>query len=652
MPTAAENMLAFNAATAEQKLAILMHNPTFIQDNLPAPLVKDDTMIMDFETDLLSTAMATAEIPKASTSTNFGLKRKHAEPISDTIIVDQTMHDLKNEITLNKLIDEHDQWHSVVWHCKDHYEPTGDVVALTPSLPAKAGKNGKKSFGEKITGWDINGDRRIVHKDLAYTRVEKWVCPLALGNALYEADAQLKKEIGACVKLANCEDFTTIVTYHHGHWHMLIGHDGSLFKTQAYKSSCGMNIVKRKIRHQHNPLAYILYMLCDKSKKYLGCNSTVGVTGLHKIFKYLKENEVLMAGLSDMSEPGENEIADVKQVVQYGIKKQRIIEEVVDELQEDLECKSSTAVTTYHNGFMTAATTKKSNNLYSKKVEQRQANIDTCIKFNVFDTTNLYKSKRPEIFPLTMLQPNTLTTLFLQARHQACDINNRIDYIEHYEEVKHADIPLAMRTFFELPADWQSSVLSVCAMILLIHTKKTNLVWIHGKPNVGKSHWFSHALRWLQPLNKSIKMGGNFAFGLLQYPALLCIQDDVGVIFDNEQQIELFKNAASFDDAVVDGKYAAQAAMFQQGMLVLSNKSQIQMIGTSDMDCHMAALKKRYLWKAHLKYPVFNCKLSTVSNMWQGILHLLCSMQVEALTPDDLECAGAFMFNLLSRSAQ
>lgn len=577
--------------------------------------------------------------------TEHGIKRK-IEKIStcDADIngpAEKMLNEMRNLASTKEWVSSYSKWTSIVWEVnQDMYVPTGDIVPMVPYIA-----DVKMKYPAKLNGFDINGPRRIIDNVLMRKKVSKWGTPADLTRALTkEYGPELGKQVQNIVRLANVEGGGTIVSYHKGHWHMLIGHNDNIYNKQAYRNSCQMTDVSRKCRQQVDPLAYLVYMLSDQSKKYFGANQLSGVRVVEGMLRYMKEANTL--NLDPFEEPGrEMEEVSVPQQSYGVVPADREAAVLADDYEQvDYECESERLGQLFaaSNNCLNKTRTKASQGKYDLKCEYQEKQIKMCIQKRCYTAAELYQYK--ELRNVFMKQKAAKELILTTARQLACEPINRLQYVMEMCNTKY--VKHGMTLFFDLPLEWQNAVVAVCALILLKQPVKTSLVWITGAPDSGKSYIFSKGLDWLKPINKSIQMTGTFAFGGLANPGLICMQDDVGVVFDTETQIELFKNATSMDNATVNPKYGGKSPIFPQPMVVLSNKDELEMIGITQSHLHRNAINARMLLHTTLHGKCNNMDIEDVHIMWQSVLKVIIDSDFDVINDITVQCGFDVMSTL------
>ncbi len=149
-------------------------------------------------------------------------------------------------------------------------------------------------------------------------------------------------------------------------------------------------------------------------------------------------------------------------------------------------------------------------------------------------------------------------------------------------------------------------------------------------------------------------MTGNFAFGEFTRPALVAIQDDVGITFDSTNLVEKFKNILAGQTILINGKFKSIQRSYKQGLIILTNMRQITMIDVAEQTVQQRAIEKRFLGKydlkerANLNLPeVFDAPLYWFKQMWlyvfTTIIDLIRTRSIDSITSVELNDPVGFI---------
>jgi len=159
---------------------------------------------------------------------------------------------------------------------------------------------------------------------------------------------------------------------------------------------------------------------------------------------------------------------------------------------------------------------------------------------------------------------------------------------------------------------------------ILLHKKSTKqgFILLHGPPNVGKSYIFSMGLSCFAPINIGGQISGNFSFNSYGSPALVSILDDCKMTFDNDEDLEKFKNIVAQQSVDINMKYAPITKSYQMPTIMLSNMSNFTYLNVMNASVQDRAIWKRCLVKIALTEQVPHMKIATVYDIWHYLLYI------------------------------
>ncbi len=200
----------------------------------------------------------------------------YVAPPKPTEIVEEIVEELPPTVaeTIRSTYDlkdlpKHNYWISIVVGCP--YGPVGTEFITHPYI-----KNSKSKYANGETKLELEPIRfkkQLLSNKLWTDQVTNWKVPKPVSDAIYNKSPDVRKETSLINALVKDNAARTIfIFWHENHFHILMGMDASIFTLQSYRKTCNLKYHTRKVRHQDDPVANLMYMVYNKERMFLGTN--------------------------------------------------------------------------------------------------------------------------------------------------------------------------------------------------------------------------------------------------------------------------------------------------------------------------------------------------------------------------------------------
>lgn len=458
--------------------------------------------------------------------------------------------------------------------------------------------------------------------------------PQDRGNAMRAKSPECFTEatkVSKWFKLANREGWEWIIVFHDKHYHLLVGHATiNVTATQAYKQTFKLDFFSRKVRKQVAPALYAAYLLCDPSKSVVGFSSRAMIHHAVQIYKSARELKIEEpVGYDEPDLPS----SDEDDVFVFDEEAYAADTGDVFESPSGFRCESN--FTAIKDQFA-QSTVKRAEDRWALKAQKHAEKVELLIDRGVYSINEIKADEECRKLGMNMLREQTLVDLISEARIMAL-VQRKKTLAKLC--AKH-DYAKANKLWDKMPYVWQMLFIATTYMICGMHPKKRSLVYITSAPNMGKTHTVVRGLEWLKPITKNIPFTGNFPFGQMTSPSFLCIQDDQGMTFDTDIQVECLKNVTAFESAQVNTKYGRMTDTYPQGVVVLSNKSDFEFLSIQDVAAHASAIRARVLFKGKINQQSPPASEAHYQNLWKACVWRILNIP----TPYDDACAETGLF--------
>ena len=549
----------------------------------------------------------------------------------------QSILHAKTIAKLTKLWESRQKWFTVkvfekTFACQQMCDKKGTVGW---SLPYE--KSDGKSWGRAIK-CEYKSKKKWMHSDLKDTVVQEWKVAKGISQALSSKNKKSEKKMSdvrselfsVCQFLKSdgekkTKNNTIRMSFHEmtsklepmAHCHILLGMNGHVRNTQAYKKTVGMKHFQRSYKEIQSFdffVAEVVYLLSGLKHKINGVNNKVALPIVKELVKELKdvtmkiEDPYQMVDSeesdvdSDGSESGDDEFA-------------ALLGDSSDEgSSSESDCESEVVSTKL---FKIARDNKR-----SWYAQNNAAQLTWFGDNRIFDSTDLHlmaATGDERALSVSLSGIFRLQVFFKLAKIKVIE-KGLGRYMKKYYDKVNEDMACSM--FQDLPNDWQRSMLAV-AILLANPRKKMNAVWLHGTPNIGKTYFFREGLEWLRPYNLCDSIGGNFPLQAFGSPGFYCMLDDCKLAFDDEGHVEMFKNITAGQVQMLNIKYDKFTKSYKQPCIILNNVNELTILHCSNVDKHMQALQTRFYLKHPLYDGVERMEMSQLENMWQWLIILV-----------------------------
>lgn len=509
--------------------------------------------------------------------------------------------------------------------------------------------------------------------------VAHWSCPQKWMSALKRAKnkkvAEAMYKITGFVNQSGQQFYNrTFMAFHqsgsenpdlcYSHYHLLVGTDSPVKNSGAYQACNRAAIEPVKIFRQKctDPVGYIIYCLYgnDRGQKFMGCNNEKLLNFVLTLKAAVEKMDTPMV-MPEGLEPGEDDPESFQDYKEFEIIesddeddtpqpstsgfKRKVVDLAEDDLvlvEEDTESSppkktripvdlETVSGTVAMNKFAVQKHFQTKENRAQAKIQADNTRMRLLIRY--FKITHHDQVAREIADPkYSDGQRQDLEWLFSQVDKKSFATNlavvqeemrrsGAIDYSEReLEELSPSCLESTVsdcQMYFDCcsPAH-QRCIASTAILLAKQTTTKLGAVYIHGRPDTGKSYFFKEGISYIQNQVYNATTIGTFLFGELADTHTVRIFDDQNLVVDDMNILELWKQVLGRELGNVQAKYRNRCLMVPAPTIILNNKPFWTFVNVPGAAVHANAYHARIYHREYIDQKAPPCPVKILNRFW------------------------------------